>query len=513
MNSETSQKAKSLMVQGTSSGAGKSVLATSFCRIFADMGFKTAPFKAQNMSLNSFVSHKGEEIGRAQALQARACRIEADARMNPVLLKPLGNYKSQVIVMGKPLGIMTFRDFMSQKESIWETVLSAYKSLAEEFDLVILEGAGSPAEINLRRHDIVNMRMAHAAKAPVLLTADIDRGGAFAAVAGTMALLDGQDKKRVAGYLLNKFRGDKSLLDDALRIVENKTRRPFLGIIPMIEDLLLPEEDSASFQEKFACNTPGKRLESLDVALVKMPAISNYTDVDALKSEKCIKIRLVRKSEDLGRPDLLLLPGTRNTGKALAWMHSNGLAKAIKTYADNILSGGRGHMAGICGGLQIMGKNIHDPFEVECQGKVTGLGILDINTNFAREKILRQTVGQVSPSLAPGAPVAHGYEIHHGISVADGNAKIVICGTDGQALGWGIENNGECRIWGTYLHGVFDSDDFRKSYLGRIARDCGLDEIIWSGFGQDSEIDRLARITKENIDMDSILKLVLNQGV
>lgn len=500
------------MVQGTCSDAGKSLVTAALCRLFARRGLKVAPFKAQNMALNSFVTRAGEEMGRAQALQAAACGLEPDARMNPVLLKPTSDRGSQVIVLGRPVGMMGVREYLAYKRKAWRAVRRAWADLASGRDVMVLEGAGSPAEINLRKHDIVNMRMASHAGAKVLLVADIDRGGAFAALAGTMTLLGRADRARVAGFALNRFRGDASLLGPALEAVSRRTRRPFFGVIPMIPGLRLPEEDSVSFklgkspgiETGRAVAPPGV----LDVALIDLPHISNVTDCDALRAEPGLRLRAVRRPEELGDPHLLILPGSRNSLADMEFLRASGLADALRAYARGSLVRGRGMLAGICGGLQLLGERIRDPLGLEAgEGgarKGDGLGLLPLVTELAAGKTLRRTQGEALAPLAGEVLPVAGYEIHHGVSESRG-AAVVMRDAAGEPLGWGLAGGADAaRIWGSYLHGVFDSDTFRHALLGRLRREAGLPRVSGAYWDLGPELDRVADVVAASLDMAAI---------
>ncbi|WP_241159420.1 MULTISPECIES: cobyric acid synthase [unclassified Desulfovibrio] len=509
---EARPRVPALMVQGTCSDAGKSLIAAALCRLFARRGLKVAPFKAQNMALNSFVTLKGEELGRAQALQAAACGLEPDARMNPVLLKPVSDQGSQVIVLGRPVGMMRVRDYIIYKRKAWGAVRRAWAELSEGRDLMVLEGAGSPAEINLRRHDIVNMRMAAHAGAKVLLVADIDRGGAFAALAGTMALLGRADRARVAGFALNRFRGDASLLAPAMEAVSRRTRRPFFGVIPMIPGLRLPEEDSVSFK---LGRSPGMGTGQepaapglLDAALIDLPHISNVTDCDALRAEPGLRLRAVRRPEELGRPQLAILPGSRNSMADMAFLRASGLADALRAHALKCLEAGRGAVVGICGGLQLLGERIHDPLGLEAgkngERTVAGLGLLPLVTELAPGKTLRRAEGTALPTVAGEALPVAGYEIHHGVSESRG-AQVIMRNREGAPLGWGrLDGGNTARIWGTYLHGVFDSDSFRHALLGRLRREAGLAPVAGAVWDLGPELDRVADVVAASLDMAAI---------
>ncbi|MDR2745626.1 MAG: cobyric acid synthase [Desulfovibrio sp.] len=502
-----------LMVQGVSSNAGKSLLAAALCRIFARRGLSVAPFKAQNMALNSFVTRDGKEMGRAQALQAQACGMEADVRMNPVLLKPTSRAGSQIIVMGAPVGLMRAREYQQYKTTVWKAVRTAYRGLSDGRDVMVLEGAGSPAEINLKAYDIVNMRMARFAGARVLLVADIDRGGAFAGVVGTMSLLGRADRGRVAGYVLNKFRGDASLLEPALAAVSLRTRKPFLGIVPMLTDLRLPEEDSVGFKEGdipriFSAPAPSDLAarQCLDIAVVDLPYISNFTDLDALRYEPGVRVRTIRAAVDMGRPDAIILPGSKNTLADLRFLRESGLAGGLCRYA-----GEGGTLVGICGGLQLLGKTIADPLGLEDGGEAPALGLLPLHTLLGSEKQLRRVEGKAFAALAESEAAVAGYEIHHGVTAPDGDIAPVPVLEDrqGRIIGWGRRGlDGGASVWGTYLHGIFDMDAFRHAFLNRLRRKAGFALLSGIVYSIGPELDRLADTVEQCLDMKAVYSLI-----
>jgi adenosylcobyric acid synthase len=513
-NLQTAAAVPALMVQGVSSNAGKSLITAALCRIFARRGLSVAPFKAQNMALNSFVTADGKEMGRAQALQAQACGMEADVRMNPVLLKPTSHAGSQIVVMGEPVGQMRAREYQEYKTTVWKAVRAAYRSLSDGKDAMILEGAGSPAEINLKAHDIVNMRMARFAGARVLLVADIDRGGAFAAVVGTMSLLGRAERALVAGYVLNKFRGDASLLEPALASVSLRTRKPFLGIVPMLADLRLPEEDSVSFKDGespriFSTPAPTTGLnerQCLDIAVVDFPYISNITDLDAIRHEPCVRVRTVRAAGDMGRPDAVILPGSKNTLADSRFLRESGLAGRLCRYA-----GEGGTLAGICGGLQLLGKTIADPLGLEEGGEESGLGLLSLHTRLEPQKQLRRVEGRAFASLAESEPAVAGYEIHHGVTVPGGGAAPipVLEDAQGRIVGWGRRwIDGSVNVWGTYLHGIFDRDGFRHEFLNRLRRKAGFALLPGIAYNLGPELDRLADTVEQCLDMKAVYSLL-----
>ncbi|WP_243358175.1 cobyric acid synthase [Fundidesulfovibrio terrae] len=495
-----SRPTPALMVAGTTSNAGKSVIAAALCRILRQDGVRVAPFKAQNMSLNSFVTARGEEMGRAQVLQAKACGLAPEARMNPVLLKPCSDTGSQVIVMGRPVGTMRVREYVAYKPTAFEAAKRAYDSLASEFDAVILEGAGSPAEVNLKSHDMVNMAMAAYARSRVLLVGDIDRGGVFAALAGTMELLSESERALVGGYVLNRFRGDPSLLEPAHRFMRELTGKPVIGVVPDIAPLNLPEEDSVSFKAGACWNATGR---DLDIAVLDLPHISNFTDFDALAGEPDAGLRVVRTAAELGRPDAVILPGSKNTLADLARLRETGLAEAIAALARE----GSSEIAGVCAGLQMLGERLTDPTGLESdRGEDAGLGLLDLATELLPEKTLAQSRAVHLPS---GLTLA-GYEIHHGVTRASGSQdpEVLARSEDGRPLAWGRHG----AAWGTYLHGVFDQPGFRRWWLDSLRARKGLAPLApspqSSQDGVEAALDRLAATVRASLDMDAVYALL-----
>ncbi|CAM5686834.1 cobyric acid synthase [Streptomyces violaceorubidus] len=454
-----------LLVAGTTSDAGKSVVTAGICRWLVRQGVKVAPFKAQNMSLNSFVTREGAEIGRAQAMQAQACRVEPTAHMNPVLLKPGGERSSQVVLLGRPVGEMSARGYHGgRQERLLGTVLDSLAELRGTYDAVICEGAGSPAEINLRRTDIVNMGIARGAGLPVLVVGDIDRGGVFASFFGTVALLAPEDQALVAGFLVNKFRGDVSLLEPGLEMLHGLTGRRTYGVLPFRHGLGIDEEDGmgvpprersrawgsvslrGTVRESVVAPPVGE--DVLRVAVCAVPLMSNFTDVDALAAEPGVVVRFVDRPEELADADLVIVPGTRGTVRALQWLRERGLADAIARRAAD----GR-PVLGICGGFQLLGEHIEDEVESRA-GHVDGLGLLPVRVRFAREKTLTRPVGE-----ALGERV-EGYEIHHGVAeVLDGEPFLDGCRTG--------------QTWGTHWHGSLESDGFRRAFLREVAAAAG----------------------------------------
>ncbi|MBI2191552.1 MAG: cobyric acid synthase [Planctomycetes bacterium] len=485
-----------IMFQGTSSNAGKSVLATAFCRILLEDGYRAAPFKAQNMSLNSCVTRDGGEMGRAQVVQAQACRIEPDVRMNPVLLKPNSDTGSQVIVLGKPVGNMEVGQYIRYKAEAVSRVREAYDALAAEFDVLVIEGAGSPAEVNLKRHDIVNMSMARHAASPVLLVGDIDRGGVFASFVGTLEVMAEWERALVAGFIVNRFRGQPQLLKDALEYTRLHTGRPVLGVVPYLQDLGLPEEDSVSFKEgAFDASSPGR--DSVEVAVVDLPHISNFTDFDPLRVEPDVRLRIVRRPEDLDHPDAVILPGSKNVVGDIAYLRANGLARKVMELA----AGGRTEVVGLCGGFQILGRNIGDPHGIESSGRVVeGLGLLPVETVLAPEKTLRRVAAEHLDSRLP----VKGYEIHHGVTRGQGLLPLVRR-EDGEVIGG---KSGDGRVWGSYLHGIFDADAFRRWFVDRLRERRGLKALgeVRAPYDLEPAFERLASAVRAGLELEEIYR-------
>ncbi len=494
--SPTSVATPALMFQGTCSNAGKSILTAAFCRILLQDGLAVAPFKAQNMSLNSYVTHGGEEMGRAQVVQAQAARLDPDVRMNPVLLKPSSDTGSQVIVMGKPVANMSVGAYLRYKPEVFAKVQDAYDSLAAEYQVIIMEGAGSPAEVNLKHHDIVNMPMARYAKAKVLLVGDIDRGGVFASFVGTMEILDEWERDLLAGFVVNRFRGKKSLLDDALTYMEDKTGKPVLGVVDYLANLGLPEEDSVSFKNGFFERESQGRAD-IDLALIDLPHISNFTDFEPFLAEPDVRIRLVKKAEDLGRPHAILLPGSKNVVADLRYLLESGLAEGIRH-----LSAQGVEVVGVCGGFQILGRHLADPHHIESAGEsLAGLGLLDIDTVLEEEKTLTLKSGV---HLVSGCQV-RGYEIHHGISASTSQPLLSLSGDEDSGV---VSASG--LVWGSYLHGIFDSDSFRRWFIDRLRSRSGLAPLgqIQACYDLEPAFDRLAAAVRAQMDMDKVYALL-----
>jgi cobyric acid synthase CobQ/L-threonine-O-3-phosphate decarboxylase len=492
-----SPRAATLMFQGTCSNAGKSVLTAAFCRILLQDGFRVAPFKAQNMALNSGVTRDGLEMGRAQVVQARACRLEPDVRMNPILLKPNSEMGSQVIVMGKPVGNMDVHAYARFKETVFRTVTDAFDSLAAEFDAVILEGAGSPGEVNLKRQDIVNMRMARHARAPVLLVGDIDRGGVFASFVGTLEVLEEWERRLIAGFVVNRFRGDPSLLAPAYDYVFAHTGRPVLGTVPFLPNLALPQEDSVDFKNR-VLDRPAPDA-AVRLAVLDLAHISNFTDLDPFRAEPDVDLRIIRTPADWTGADAVILPGSKNVIADLQALRRSGLADRLAEAARAGIE-----IVGICGGFQMLGCDLADPHRIESDaGAVPGLGLLDVATVLEPDKALTRTEAR---HLASGLPV-RGYEIHHGQTRSLGAAVPAFVTASGVPVGF---TGGDGRVWGTYLHGVFDDDAFRRWFLDSLRRRKGLPPAgrVLAPYDLEPELDRLADAVRKSLDMPRIRRLL-----
>ena len=494
--------AKSIMIQGTMSNAGKSLLAGGLCRIFHQDGYRVAPFKSQNMALNSFITADGLEMGRAQVMQAEAAGIAPDVRMNPILLKPTGDMGSQVIVNGEVTGNLTAADYYRQKRSLRPVVQAAYESLAAEYDIIVLEGAGSPAEINLREDDFVNMGMAELAHAPVLLAGDIDRGGVFASLYGTVALLQPREQAHVKGLIVNKFRGDVEILRPGLRMLEELMHKPVLGVVPML-DVDIDDEDSLSARLE---RRDG--VKPLDLAVIRLPRISNFTDFSTLERFPCAGVRYVHSAGELGSPDLILLPGTKNTMGDLLWMRQNGLEAAMCKCA----AGGT-PVVGICGGYQMLGRELQDPEQVEHGGTLRGMGLLDSVTVFRPRKTRTRVSGTVGRLDGFWSPLSgctfSGYEIHMGE-------------TSHQALPFSTLDNGTDDgatgglVLGSYVHGLFDSGTLAPALIGLLLERKGLPADFQQTVSFDDyktqQYDKLAGALRQSLDMEAIYR-ILERGM
>ena len=504
---------KSIMLMGTSSHVGKSILTTALCRIFRQEGQRVVPFKAQNMALNSYVTLDGREMGRAQVAQAEAAELAPEVHMNPVLLKPTGNSQSQVVIMGEPVGNMSAREYhKGYSLKAWGAVEEALDVLQENYDLLVIEGAGSPAEINLKANDIVNMRVAKHLRAPVLLIADIDRGGALASLVGTLELLDEEERALVKGLVINKFRGDVTLLMPALDFLEEKTGKPVLGVVPHIEQLGIDEEDSVSLDEKHY-GDGAAHSDQLRIAVIRTPKLSNFTDFDALANEPDVALYYVGTPRELGTPDLILLPGSKNTTEDLLYIREVGLEDAIRARVTEGTP-----LFGICGGYQMLGRVVRDPLHTESEHDETaGFGYLPIETSFAATKRLRQVTASADlPFL--GARIAGtglpGYEIHMGetrfMEDVDRPFRIVsAAGTAVDLPDGAVSADG--LVVGTYIHGVFDDDDFRRALLNRLRVRRGREELsVQYRYRAEKEraYDRLAETVRTSLDMEKLREIV-----
>lgn len=474
-----------LMVQGTSSGAGKSLLVTALCRIFSNLGYDVVPFKSQNMSLNSAPSIEGGEISRAQYLQAIACRKKPSVKFNPILLKPEGEMRSQVVFMGRPIGSVSARDYMlSRKEELFRKAMRVLDELKERHDLVLIEGAGSPVEINLKDYDIANMRVARHANAKVILVTDIDRGGSFASIVGTMELLSEEERELVMGFVFNKFRGDASLLKPGFEYLEKRYGKPTLGVIPYVKHRL-PEEDSLA-------EFPKVRGE-LHIQIVKLPHISNFTDFEPLHWANGVDY--VTRAEEI-EGDVIIIPGSKNTVEDLLWMRENGIEEAIiQAHREGAF------VVGICGGFQMLGREILDEVESK-RGRVRGIGLLPAKTVFTREKRTNHLEAEILWEKARGISV-EGYEIRMGRSVSE-RPFSVITSVNGAKT---FEPEGAIgeRAFGTYLHGIFHNFEFTERFLNFLRLEKGLEPVSVEGWSVEEEIERFAKVVENNLDVERIL--------
>ena len=486
--------AKNIMIQGTMSNACKSLLAAGLCRIFKQDGYRVAPFKSQNMALNSFITKTGAEMGRAQVVQAEAAGIEPDVRMNPILLKPTTDVGSQVIVNGQVQGNMRAMEYYRRKREFIPAVMEAYNALDREYDIIVIEGAGSPAEINLKATDIVNMGLAELVDAPVLLVGDIDRGGVFAQLYGTIALLEPQEQQRIKGTIVNKFRGDRAILQPGIDILEKICGVPVAGVIPYTH-VDIDDEDSLSTRFH-----TGDGRKDIDIAVVKLPRISNFTDVSPLERFESVSVRYIERPDQLHQPDMILLPGTKSTIADLLWLRQSGLEAAICQQAA------RGCIVfGICGGYQMLGASVRDPLGVEAAGvtEIKGMGLLPMDTVFQGEKVQQQTsgvFGEIPGALHSLSGMKYtGYEIHMGRSQQQ-LAPLV--------------NQGN--VYGSYIHGIFDGAGIAQAVIGDLAARKGIDPGTLTVFDPErykqEQYDKLADAVRGGLDMDFVYK-VLNREV
>lgn len=497
--------AKCIMIQGTMSNAGKSILVGGLCRVFRQDGYKTAPFKSQNMALNSFITKDGLEMGRAQVMQAEAAGIEPSVLMNPILLKPTNDTGSQVIVNGEVTRVMSAAEYYRCKKEFVPAVLEAYHKLEEEYDVIVIEGAGSPAEINLRDEDIVNMGLAEMVDAPVLLVGDIDRGGVFAQLVGTIELLEEHERRRIKGTIINKFRGDKEILAPGLRMLEEKTKIPVRGVVPYFH-LDIDDEDSLTerFQKK---ETAGL----IDIAVIRLPRISNFTDFMALECMEGVSLRYVSTPGEFGSPDAVLIPGSKNTIGDLLWMRQSGLeAKVIRHASAGKL------VFGICGGYQMLGEEITDPKGVEQKGTIQGIGLLPTKTVFEEEKTrtrVRGTFRAMEGMLGglEGVQI-EGYEIHMGTTTFLSGDAILSLSDDVKEGAEKLDGAAQGNVYGCYVHGVFDKPEAARGLVGALLRAKGLDESDIKAVDlevyKEQQYDKLADIIRESLDMEAIYQIL-----
>jgi adenosylcobyric acid synthase len=513
--------AKSIMIQGTMSSAGKSLLVTALCRILRQDGYKVAPFKSQNMALNSFITEDGYEMGRAQVVQAEAAGIKPSVLMNPILLKPTTDVGSQVIVNGEVRGNMTASNYFKYKKELIPEIMHAYHTLDKEYDIIVIEGAGSPAEINLKSEDIVNMGMARMVNAPVLLVGDIDRGGVFAQLYGTIALLEEEERTMVKGMIINKFRGDVKILEPGLTMLSDRLSPivdiPFVGVVPYTT-VDIEEEDSIS--ERFVRKTAKK----IDIVVIRLPRISNYTDFHNLERFPNVSVRYISKVSELLEPDMIIIPGTKNTIDDLRFLRESGLEAAIlKAEAKDTL------LFGICGGYQMLGEWLRDPHDVEGGGEIKGLSLLPIDTVFTKEKIRKQNSGKLSKVTGMLSSLSgkayQGYEIHmgestwsskiteekdHYFSKKDSDKNL----EDGTITSVLISNG--AHVYGTYLHGIFDEEGICKEIIGTLCKRKGIDleEIYEFDYKQykEEQYDKLADAVRNALDMKKVYQ-IMEEGV
>jgi adenosylcobyric acid synthase len=521
--------ARALMILGTASHVGKSIITAGLGRIFADEGVRVAPFKAQNMSLNSAATPDGREIGRAQALQAEACRIAPSVEMNPVLIKPRSDTSSQVVLLGKVWGQVSAADYHTGRvEQLFPAVLDSYRKLASQYDVVLLEGAGSPAEINLREHDIVNLRMAHAANAACLLVGDIDRGGVFASLLGTMELLEPCDRDLIKGFLINKFRGDQALLRPGVEMIERRLGLPCVGVIPYLHDLDLDEEDGVAMEDRrtpqriwgqtYGDETQDRRLR---IGVIALPHMSNFTDFDALAAEPSVALAFLDRADDVFRADVLILPGTKQTLDDLRWLESKGFSTEIKEHYSK-----RRPILGICGGFQMLGRNIQDPQGIENDGVPAheeALGLLAVQTVFDTSKTTQPVVGSLCATSFRGQTWPHanfrGYEIHVGETHrGDGVqpfARITRSADHVDSFDGAVSSDGSA--FGTYVHGIFDDDLFRHSFVDFARASIGLSaaqQRASVASQRDARLNRLADHLRGSLNLDLIRTWIgLNKAV
>lgn len=518
-----SRRAKTLMFLGTGSDVGKSVLAAAFCRILKQDGYAVAPFKAQNMALNSYITPEGGEMGRAQVVQAEAAGVAPHVDMNPILLKPTSSMGSQVIVLGRAVGNFSAMEYYAYKKKLVSVVQNAFDRLAARYDVVVLEGAGSAVELNLKEHDLVNLAMARLAQAPCILVGDIDRGGIFAALLGSLMLMEEEERKQIAGFIVNKFRGDPELFRPGVRILEERSGRPVFGVVPFFQDIALPEEDSVALRKRMAKRPEGdEACELWRIGVVRLPYVSNYTDFDCLERDPRVHLAYFDKPAEVFGYEAVILPGSKNTIEDMLALKQSGMADALRAYHKS-----GGVLVGICGGYQMLGRRIIDPYGVESRHRETeGLGLLDVITEMAPEKITTQVTARLLYPNPFGLeqdlfPLA-GYEIHMGRSFFKGEGEGRPLFEIVQRNGRDVPRNeaadgawaGDGRVWGTYIHGIFDNDAFRDIFLTSLAMRKGgsVEKITPPPFRfapwKEQQYDALADLVRRHCDVDRVYRVM-----
>jgi len=493
------------MIQGTTSNAGKTMMVAGLCRVFAQDGYEVSPFKAQNIALNSFITEDGLEMGRAQVVQAEACYKKPIVEMNPILLKPTGNRTTQVVLNGKSIGNMSMYDYKSVRKNFVDSIESAFNKLCKENDIIVIEGAGSPAEININKEDLVNMGMAKMAKSPVIIVGDIDRGGVFASLYGTCMLLDDESKGLIKGTIINKFRGDIDLLINGIEQLEQLIDIKSLGVVPFM-DVVIDEEDGLSdiFTKKSETD--------IDIVVIHLPKISNYTDFGVFPNIFNIDVRYVRSVKDLKKPDLIIIPGTKNTIKDLKWLRQTGLEAKILNLASNGIP-----IFGVCGGYQMLTQTICDPMCVESGGEITGLGLLDGTTIFCADKKTTQISGVIKKidGIFKGlkGKKIKGYEIHMGVTNESNGFSDIVDNCGNKKVDGGNSNN----VYGTYIHGIFDSVEFTEEIIRSLYEKNGLQyngkkDIMDIDIFKDEQYNKLANTLRQSLDIKGIYK-ILEAGV
>jgi adenosylcobyric acid synthase len=492
------------MVQGTMSNAGKSLVAAALCRIFRQDGYRVCPFKSQNMALNSFITEEGLEMGRAQVMQAEAAGIKPSVRMNPILLKPNSDTGSQVIVNGEVRGNLSAVEYYRNKRQLIPEVMKSYEELANEYDIIVIEGAGSPAEINLKENDIVNMGMAKLADAPVLLVGDIDRGGVFAQLYGTVKLLEPEEQERIKGLVINKFRGDASILDPGLDVLEDLTGIPVTGVLPY---MTLDIDDEDSLSERLH---GGTEIQDVDIAVIRLPRMSNFTDFAVFEQMERVSVRYVTEVRQLRNPDLILIPGSKSTLSDLLWMRQNGLEAAVQKASD------RGTIVfGICGGYQMLGMSVTDADEIEGGGSIPGMGLLPTETVLLEEKHRTQLTGEFCEIGGPLAKLKgitfEGYEIHHGRTILQEGEQAMSVLADGNTDGAWKGN-----VYGSYIHGIFDRQEVAEGIIRILLERKGLDaddlETMDRQAYKERQYDLLARSARTHMDIPAIYRMMGLEG-